>query len=129
MIFVYFFKSKNGGCKLFGHFLNYAENQTGNKVKTLRDDNGGQYVNKEFKQLISQARIVRETSIPHNPEQNGRAERVNRTLLEKDRSMTADSGLEKKFWAEAVATATDVCNRSISQEGLLRKNIRRSLDR
>ncbi len=46
-----------------------------------------------------------EVTIPRTPEQNGVAERMNRTLMESVRSMLADSGLPKQFWAEALNTS------------------------
>ena len=44
-------------------------------------------------------------SVPHSPEQNGVAERMNRTLMESARSMLSHAGLSNRYWAEAVATA------------------------
>ena len=53
-----------------------------------------------------------ELTIPKNPEQNGVAERMNRTLIEAARSMLIDSHLPHSFWAEAILTATYLRNRS-----------------
>lgn len=50
--------------------------------------------------------------MPHTPEQNGVSERMNRTLVEKARTMIMDSGISKSFWGEAVLTATYLTNRS-----------------
>nr|GEV33643.1 hypothetical protein [Tanacetum cinerariifolium] len=55
--------------------------------------------------------IKREFSIPKIPQQNGIAERKNRTLIEAARTMLADSLLPIPFWAEAVNTACYVQNR------------------
>ena len=55
--------------------------------------------------------IHHEFTIPHSPEQNGVAERMNRTLVESARSMIAHAGLSDGYWAEAVATAAYVRNR------------------
>lgn len=74
--------------------------------------NGREYVNKEVSSILNQASIKHETTIPYNPQSNGRAERLNRTLLTKARCMLADSCLEKKFWAEAITTAAYLSNRS-----------------
>ena len=51
-------------------------------------------------------------TVPPNHESNGRAERLNRTLLEKTRCMQYQAGLPTVFWAEAIATASYVSNRS-----------------
>ncbi|GJV77610.1 ribonuclease H-like domain-containing protein [Tanacetum coccineum] len=55
--------------------------------------------------------IKREFSIARTPQQNGVAERKNRTLIEAARTMLADSKLPTTFWAEAVNTACYVQNR------------------
>ncbi|GBP64177.1 Retrovirus-related Pol polyprotein from transposon TNT 1-94 [Eumeta japonica] len=56
--------------------------------------------------------IIHQTSIPYTPQQNGMAERMNRTLVERARCMLFYANLEKKYWAEALATAAYVVNRS-----------------
>lgn len=111
-IFVYFIKSKNETCKVFKHFIRYVENQNDCKVKVLRSDNGRKYINQGFKSILDEAGIKHETSVPHNPQQNRQAERINRILLEKARCMLAESKLPSKFWAEAIATAAYLSNRS-----------------
>ena len=50
----------------------------------------------------------------YTPQQNGVAERMNITLLEKTRAMLKTVDLAKSFWAEAVNTACYVINRSPS---------------
>ena len=56
--------------------------------------------------------VRHELTVPKTPEQNGVAERMNRTLVETTRSMLADSKLPQKFWAEALSTAVYLRNRS-----------------
>ena len=55
--------------------------------------------------------IFHELSVPHSPEQNGVAERMNHTLMQSACSMLSHGGLPNKYWAEAVATAAYVRNR------------------
>ncbi|GKG15994.1 gag-pol polyprotein, partial [Tanacetum coccineum] len=50
----------------------------------------------------------------YTPQQNGVAERMNRTLLERARAMLATTSLGKSFWTKAVNTACYVINRSPS---------------
>ena len=70
------------------------------------------YTSNEFENYLKAEGIRHEKTIPKNPEQNGVAERLNRTLLESTRSMLADSRLPQKFWAEALSTAVYLRNRS-----------------
>lgn len=81
------------------------------KVKTLRSDNGGEYTSKKFEAYLKSEGIRHECTIPKTPEQNGVAERLNRTLDESSRSMLLDAKLSQKFWAEAVSTVVYLKNR------------------
>ena len=82
-----------------------VERSTGRKLKALRTDNGGEYTSREFETYLKTEGIRNELTVPKNPEQNGVAERMNRTLIEYVRSMLADSKLPQKCWAEALSTA------------------------
>ena len=79
-------------------------------MKVLRSDNGGEYRNEEMKRFCKNKMIKQEFTVPHNPEQNGMAERMNRTLIEMTRCMLKDARLGKVYWCEAMTTAADICN-------------------
>ena len=81
-------------------------------MRKIRSDNGGEYVSKEFDEYLKREGVKHELTVPKNPEQNGVSERMNRTLVESVRPILADSKLPKKFWGEALSTATNVHNRS-----------------
>nr|GEV68888.1 hypothetical protein [Tanacetum cinerariifolium] len=76
-----------------------------------RCDNEGEFKNKEMSDFCLQKGIKREFSNARTPQQNGVAERRNRTLIEAARIMLADAKLLVTFWAEAVNTACYVQNR------------------
>ena len=76
------------------------EKSSGRKLKTLRSDNGGEYTSNKFEAYLKSEGICHECTIPKTPEQNGVAERLNRTLVESSRSMLLDAKLPQKFWAE-----------------------------
>jgi transposase InsO family protein len=67
------------------------EKQSGKKVKAVRSDRGGEYVNAELKKFFASNGIRHETTTPYTPQQNGAAERLNRTLMERVRAMLNDS--------------------------------------
>jgi transposase InsO family protein len=58
-----------------------VEKESGKQVKALRSDNGGGYISNEFKYFYSKEGIQRELIGPHNPQQNGVAEKKNRTIV------------------------------------------------
>lgn len=88
------------------------ENQTGKKIKIIRTDNGLEFCNKELNSQLREAGIRHQTSNTYTPQQNGLAERMNRSLVEKARCMIFDADLSISFWAEAVSTAAYIYNRS-----------------
>ncbi|GJW56051.1 putative ribonuclease H-like domain-containing protein [Tanacetum coccineum] len=81
------------------------------KVKAIRCDNGTEFKNSKLIKLCGSKGIKRDYSNARTPQQNGVAERKNRTLIEAARTMLADSKLPTMFWTEAVSTACYVLNR------------------
>ena len=75
-------------------------------------DNGGEFCNTDFDKFFVDHGIKRHKMMPYTPQQNGVAERMNQSLMERARSMLGGAGLEHKFWAEAVATMCYLLNRS-----------------
>ncbi len=91
------------------------ERESGRKVKRMRMDNA-----KEFLKLAKWAEkkgIVAELTSPYTPEQNGVAERANRTLLTIVRALLFDSGLPKGFWPYAAHAAIYIKNRVLKVRG------------
>lgn len=54
---------------------------------------------------------MHEKTTPYTPEQNGVAERMNRTLVEKAKCLLFDRDMDKKYWAEAIHMSTYLVNR------------------
>ena len=83
--------------------------QTRRKLKCLRTDNGGEFKSDEFVKFCRERGIRREYTAPYSPEQNGIAERMNKTIQERVVSMLQHSGLSDGFWA------VDIINMSPSR--------------
>lgn len=69
-------------------------------------------MSREFSLFCTKLGIKHELTAPYSPQQNGVAERKNRTLIEKAKSMLSASKLPNVFWAEAVLTAAYISNLS-----------------
>lgn len=113
-IFVYFLKKKSDVFETFKTFKQLVESQTGQKIKILRTDNGTEYCSEGFKSFLGKCSIQHQTSNTYTPQQNGLAERMNRTLVEKAKCFIFEAKLYKSCWAEAVNMAAYVTNRSIN---------------
>nr|GFB40774.1 retrotransposon protein, putative, Ty1-copia subclass [Tanacetum cinerariifolium] len=86
----------------------------------LRTDNGLEFCNREFK-LCIESGIARHLTIAETPQQNGLAERMNRTLIDKVRCLLIQSGLPKTFWAKATFTSRNVVfNKSVMYKDTLK---------
>ena len=87
-----------------------VETEIGLKVKCLRSNNGGEYIEGGFSEYCATQRIRMEMTIPGTPQQNGVAKHMNRTLNERARSMRLHAGLPKTFWTDAVCTTAYLIN-------------------
>ena len=110
-VWVYTMKSKDEVFETFLVWKKMVENQIGRKIKVLRSDNGTEYRNDQFSIFCKKEGISRHFTVRDTPQQNGVAERMNRTLLEKVRCMLSNAGLGKQLWAEAVMYASHLINR------------------
>ncbi|GKD57777.1 ribonuclease H-like domain-containing protein [Tanacetum coccineum] len=108
---VFFLATKDETSEILKTFITGIENLIDLKVKVIRCDNGTEFKNKVMNQFCEMKGIKREFSVARTPQQNGVAERKNRTLIEAARTMLADSKLPTTFWAKAVNTACYVQNR------------------
>ena len=104
-------KQKSDVLVVFQRWLALAENQSGHRLKCLRTDNGGEYMSRAFEQLCDERGIKRQLTAPYTPPQNDMAERMNRTIQERVRSMLSHVGLPEHFWTKAVTTAVHIINR------------------
>ena len=88
-----------------------VEKQTNKKLKKFRTDNGLEFCSDQFENYCRKEGIARHKTTIGTPQQNGLAERMNRTLLERVRCMLATAKLPKQFWAEVVTTTCYLVNR------------------
>uniref|UniRef100_A0A2N9GJC7 Integrase catalytic domain-containing protein n=1 Tax=Fagus sylvatica TaxID=28930 RepID=A0A2N9GJC7_FAGSY len=109
---VYFLKNKSEAFAKFKIWKAEVENQTGRKIKCLRTDNGTEYRDGDFLKFCEEYGIKRHFTVRKTPQQNGVAERLNRTITETARCLRLNAELPKIFWAEAVDMACYIINRS-----------------
>lgn len=108
----YLIASRDEVAQRFRDYKAMVEAGFGVKLARLRSDNGGEYISREMQEFCRQSGVVLEYTMSYTPEQNGTAERMNRTLVEKARAMIYESGLPKDLWGEAVMSSVFVTNRS-----------------
>ncbi|GJT60216.1 putative ribonuclease H-like domain-containing protein [Tanacetum coccineum] len=109
---VFFLATKDETSGILQNFIRQIENQLNHRVKIIRSDNGTEFKNRDMLEFCGNKGIKQEYSNARTPQQNGVAERMNRTLIEAARTMLADSLLPTTFWAEAVSIACYIFNRN-----------------
>lgn len=108
---IYFLTYKSETVEKIKEFIMRAKTLN-NPVCTLRSDNGTEFVNAEMKTLLAEHGVTHETTVPYCPEQNGKAERDMRTLVEGARTLLHAKRMDKVFWAEAINTVVYTLNRT-----------------
>ncbi|GAX81243.1 hypothetical protein CEUSTIGMA_g8675.t1, partial [Chlamydomonas eustigma] len=88
----------------------FMERQSGNPTKVIRSDRGREFLNNSLGQYCKEAGIKQEVSVAHSQEQNGIAERFNRTVMEKVRTQLASSGMDNRWWGECLYYSVEQLN-------------------
>ncbi|KMQ86176.1 gag-pol polyprotein [Lasius niger] len=113
---IYLLEGKYEVTELVKQYINMVEAKWQLRVSKLRSDNGREYLSKKLVEWCKGKGIVLDYTTPYTPQLNGKAERLNRTLIEKTRALLADAGADKTIWGEAARTATYLLNRSPTEE-------------
>jgi transposase InsO family protein len=98
---VYFLRQKSEAFSVVMKFKKkIVERQSGGLIKKLRSDRGSEYNSKEFEKFCEDIGLERQLTVDVTPEQNGVAERENRSIVEITRTTMNEKGLPMIFWAE-----------------------------
>jgi transposase InsO family protein len=108
---VYTIRNKSEVFEVFKDYKLRVEKETERNIKILRSDNGGEYCSNEFEEYLRSKGIKHENTTVYTPQQNGVAERLNRSLLETARCLLREGGVPNMFWPEAVKMANTIRNR------------------
>ncbi|KAM1263424.1 hypothetical protein ACFX2G_029042 [Malus domestica] len=107
---VYFLKEKSAALRIFKEFKALTEAESNHKLVAVRSDRGGEYTSNAFQAYCKEQGIRHQLTAAYTPQQNGIAERKNRTILDMTRSMLKEKNLPKELWAEAVACSIYLLN-------------------
>ena len=113
---VYLLRNKDEAFDMFKRYKSEVENQKNRKIKILRSDRGGEYFSTEFSTFCEEHGIVHQQTAPYTPQQNGLAERKNRTLVDMVNSMLLNAKLPLNLWGEALLSACHLHNRITSRK-------------
>ena len=104
-------KAKSQVFHKFPYFHALVERETGMLLKALWTDNGKEYTFDEFEEYYRKHDIHHEME-PGTPWHNGIVEMMNKTIVEKVRSLLRMSKLPKAFYGKALRTSVYIINRA-----------------
>ncbi|CAI7913160.1 unnamed protein product [Closterium sp. NIES-53] len=117
-VWVYPLKTKGEvAAAVLKEWMPRAQRESGHKVKVIRTDNGGEFIGADFESVLKKKGIQHQLTVPYNPQQNGVAERLNRTLQEGARTLLGRAGLPDPFWVTALRQVALVKNRVLTTVG------------
>lgn len=95
---VYLLKNKYEVSECLKHYVQWTERHFSEKVEIIRCDNGGEYCSNQLVDWCKNKGITLDYTVPYTPQLNGKAERLNRTLLDKTRALLFDANMPKYLW-------------------------------
>lgn len=108
---VFLLRSKDETPDYIKDYIQKVKTQFNKRPKFIRSDRGKEYINAKLKTFLKQEGIQVQYTAAYSPQQNGVAERKNRSLIEMARCMIIDAEMPNKYWGEAVVTANYLQNR------------------
>ena len=111
-------RAKSQAFEMFLQFITWAERQTGSKLKVYHTDGGGEFNNHEFQDYHKTHGVKWAPSGPYTPEQNGKAERLNYTVMSAVRAILHSMQLPKSLWVEIIKAVAYLRNRSPEVDGI-----------
>ncbi|HEV7736248.1 MAG TPA: reverse transcriptase domain-containing protein, partial [Chlamydiales bacterium] len=114
-LWVKFILRKDEAFENYRNFANVVSTSFERKIKSIRSDRGGEFLSEVFNQFLLNQGTTHQLTAPYTPQQNGMAERANRTVVQAAKAMLHSAGLSYGFWERAIETAVFARNRSPTQ--------------
>ena len=111
---IYLFKNRYEFYQIYRDFTKMIETQFSKSIKVFRSDNAQEYKAHEFTSILHQYGIIPHSSFVGTSQQNGKAERKLRHILDVVRATTIAASTHPQFWGETALTAAYTINRCLS---------------
>ena len=105
-------RTKDAAISALRNFVAMVQTQYDSKIVEWMSDAGGEYKSDEFITALKELGIKILQSVPYQPQQNGRAERLNRTIMEKSQALRFDACLPQSWWEFSINHAVHLYNRT-----------------
>ncbi|KAM0027867.1 putative RNA-directed DNA polymerase [Helianthus debilis subsp. tardiflorus] len=108
---LYPLKTKTGFYTVLPVFLRLVQTQCSRKVKVFQSDGGTEFVNHTVRKILEENGTFHRLSCPYTPQQNGRAERKHRHIVETGLAMLFNAHIPATYWVDAFTSAAYIINR------------------
>ena len=108
---LYPMKAKSEFPKVFATFIALVQTQFSCNIKVFQSDGGTEFTNNQVRTLLSQNGTHHRLSCPYTPQQNGRAERKHRHIVETGLAIMFNAHVPAIFWSHAFSSAAYIINR------------------
>ena len=105
-------KRKSDAVQVFKDWRVKLERETGHKVGIVQTDGGGEYTGLEYESMLKREGITHQTTAPYTSVQNGKSERLHRTIMGRARAMHLDAKLPPNLWGECAIAAFYLAQRT-----------------
>jgi histone deacetylase 1/2 len=122
---IYLLKHKSDVFHIFLAFQKHVERLLNHKIIHVQSDWGGEYL--KLNKFFDDIGISHRVSCPHTHQQNGRAERKHRHLVETGLTLLAHASMPFRFWSDAFVTASFLINRTPSRVSNMQTPLERLL--
>ncbi|KNZ46338.1 hypothetical protein VP01_734g4 [Puccinia sorghi] len=101
---------KSDVVEILSTIIDYEAKRFGYHPSVLHSDRGGEFINMAMEDYCQRHLIKHRTADPYTPQQNGLAERHNRTIIESLQTILTDSKISNRFWNDIVKVSTLTLN-------------------
>lgn len=112
---IYFLAEKSETFETFKAYKSLVEKEANAVIRGLRTDRGGEFTSDTFNKFCKDQGIRRQLTTAYTPQQNGVAERRNRTIMNMVRCLLSEKQMPKSFWPDAARWTAHVLNRSFTK--------------
>lgn len=112
---IYFLTKKSEAFETFKVFKNLVEKEAKTVIRGLRTDRGGEFCSDKFNQFCKDNGIKRQLTAAYTPQQNGVAERRNRTIMNMVHCLLSEKELPRFLWPDAARWTAHILNRSLTK--------------
>lgn len=114
-MWIYFLTEKSEAFETFKVFKSFVEKEAKTVIRGVRTDRGGEFTGDRFNQFCRDHGIKRQLTTAYTPQQNGVAERRNRTMMNMVRCLLSEKDMPRSLWPDATRWTSHVLNRSFTK--------------